>query len=83
MPPPPIIDLPAPLNISTHLLQVHGLSLEERKPDLKLAKVSSWQASCPSPSANTEKPRRKTCKAKLRHVRLLKLRGVRLLKNPE
>ena len=30
-------------NISTHLLQVHGLSSEERKPYLKQAQVSSWQ----------------------------------------
>ena len=30
-------------NISTHLLQVHGLSSEERKPYLKQAPVSSWQ----------------------------------------
>ena len=30
-------------NISTHLLQVHGLSSEERKPYLKQAPVLSWQ----------------------------------------
>ena len=29
-------------NISTHLLQVHGLSSKERKPYLKQARVSSW-----------------------------------------
>ena len=28
--------------ISTHLLQVHGLSSKERKPYLKQARVSSW-----------------------------------------
>ena len=44
--------------ISTHLL-VHGLSSEERKPYLKQAKVSSWQASCQPPSAITGKPREK------------------------
>ena len=30
-------------NISAHLLQVHGLSSEDRKPHLKQALVSSWQ----------------------------------------
>ena len=55
----PVYGRPDLKNISTHLLQVHGLSSEERKPYLKQAKVSSWQASCPSPSANTEKPREK------------------------
>ena len=46
-------------NISTHLLQVHGLSSEERKPYLKQAKVSLWQASYEHPSVNPEKPREK------------------------
>ena len=46
-------------NMSTHLLQVHGLSSEKRKSYLKQVKVSSWQVSCQPPSANTEKPREK------------------------
>ena len=29
-------------NISTHLLRVHGLSPEDRKPYLKQARVSPW-----------------------------------------
>ena len=52
----PVCGRPDLKNISMHLLQVHGLSSQERKPYLKQAKVSSWQASCQSPSANTEKP---------------------------
>ena len=55
----PLCGRPDLKNISTHLLQVHGLSSEERKPYLKQAQVSSWQPSCQSPTANTEKPREK------------------------
>ena len=39
----PVCGRPDLKNISTHLLQVHGLSFEERKPYLKQAQVSSWQ----------------------------------------
>ena len=39
----PVCGRPDLKNISTHLLQVHGLSSEERKPYLKQAQVSSWQ----------------------------------------
>ena len=39
----PVCGRPDLKNISTHLLQVHGLSPEERKPYLKQAQVSSWQ----------------------------------------
>ena len=38
----PVCGRPDLKNISTHLLQVHGLSSEERKPYLKQAKMSSW-----------------------------------------
>ena len=55
----PVCGRPDLKNISTHLLQVHGLSSEERKPYLKQAQVSSWQVACPPPSANAEKPREK------------------------
>ena len=55
-------------HISTHLLQVHGLSSEERKPYLKQAQVSSWQPHVDKPPhmtmsfhpyMNNEKPREK------------------------
>ena len=39
----PVCGRPDLKNISTHLLRVHGLSSEERKPYLKQAPVSSWQ----------------------------------------
>ena len=39
----PVCGRPALKNISTHLLQVHGLSCEERKLYLKQTQVSSWQ----------------------------------------
>ena len=39
----PVCGRPDLKNISTHLLQVHGLSSEERKPYLKQAQVSPWQ----------------------------------------
>ena len=39
----PVCGRPDLKNISTHLLQVHGLSSEERNPYLKQAPVSSWQ----------------------------------------
>ena len=39
----PVCGRPDLKNISTHLLQVHGLSSKERKPYLKQAQVSSWQ----------------------------------------
>ena len=39
----PVCGRPDLKNISTYLLQVHGLSSEERKPYLKQAQVSSWQ----------------------------------------
>ena len=39
----PVCGWPDLKNISTHLLQVHGLSSEEWKPYLKQAPVSSWQ----------------------------------------
>ena len=39
----PVCGRPDLKNISIHLLQVHGLSSEERKPYLKQAQVSSWQ----------------------------------------
>ena len=39
----PVCGRPDLKNISTHLLQVHGLSSEERKSYLKQAQVSSWQ----------------------------------------
>ena len=39
----PVCGRPDLKNISKHLLQVHGLSSEERKPYLKQAQVSSWQ----------------------------------------
>ena len=39
----PVCGRPDLKNISTHLLQVHGLSSEERKPYLKQAQVSSWE----------------------------------------
>ena len=39
----PVCGRPDLKNISTHLLQVHGLSSEERKPYLKQVQVSSWQ----------------------------------------
>ena len=38
----PVCGRPDLKNISTHLLQVHGLSSKERKPYLKQARVSSW-----------------------------------------
>ena len=38
----PVCRRPDLQNISTHLLQVHGLSSKERKPYLKQARVSSW-----------------------------------------
>ena len=40
----PVCGRPDLKNISTHLLQVHGLSSEERKPYRKQAPVSSWQS---------------------------------------
>ena len=55
----PVCGRPRSKNLSTHLLKVHGLSSEERRPYLKQAQVSSWEASCQLPSAITEKPREK------------------------
>ena len=40
----PVCGRPDLKNISTHLLQVHGLSSEERKSYLKQAQVSSMAA---------------------------------------
>ena len=39
----PVCGRPDLKNVSTHLLQVHGLSSKERKPYLKQAPVPSWQ----------------------------------------
>ena len=55
----PVCGRPDLKNINAHLLQVHGLSSEERKPYPKQAKASSWQASCSSPYVNIEKPKQK------------------------
>ena len=55
----PICGRPHLKNLSTHLIKVHGLSPEERKPHLKQAQVSSWQVARQPPSANAEKPREK------------------------
>ena len=53
----PLCGRPDLKNISTHLLQVHGLQFKERKPYLKQAKVSSWQPYIDkSPYMNSEKP---------------------------
>ena len=64
----PVCGRPDLKNISTHLLQVHGLSSEERKPYLKQAQVSSWQT-CVERSPhmtmsymNVEKPGQKRVK---------------------
>ena len=55
----PVCGRPHLKNLSTHLLKVHQLSSEDRKPYLKQAQVSSWKPSCQSPTENTEKPREK------------------------
>ena len=55
----PVCGRPHLKNLSTHLLKVHGLSSEERRPYLKQAQVSSWATSCQLPPAITEKPREK------------------------
>ena len=61
----PVCGRPDLKNISTHLLQVHGLSSEERRPYLKQAQVSSWQPhmdktrSMTMSYKNIEKPRSK------------------------
>ena len=55
----PVCGRPHLKNLSTHLIKVHGLSPEERKPHLKQAQVSSWQVARQPPSANAEKPREK------------------------
>ena len=51
----PICGRPDLKNISTHLLQVHRLSFEERKPYLKKARVSSWQPSINKSLLNNDK----------------------------
>ncbi|CAB4042908.1 Hypothetical predicted protein [Paramuricea clavata] len=52
----PLCGRPDLKNISTHLLQVHGLQSKERKPYLKQANVSSWQPYIDkSPYMNSEK----------------------------
>ena len=52
----PLCGRPDLKNISTHLLQVHGLQSKERKPYLKQAKVSLWQPYIDkSPYMNSEK----------------------------
>ena len=52
----PLCGRPDLKNISTHLLQVHGLQSKERKPYLKQAKMSSWQPYIDkSPYMNSEK----------------------------
>ena len=64
----PVCGRPDLKNISTHLLQVHGLSSEERKPYLKQAQVSSWQPRVESSPhmtmsyMNVEKPGQKRVK---------------------
>ena len=64
----PVCGRPDLKNISAHLLQVHGLSSEERKPYLKQAQVSSWQPRVErSPHMamtymNVEKPEQKRVK---------------------
>ena len=64
----PVCGRPDLKNISTHLLQVYGLSSEERKPYLKQATVSSWQPHIErSPhitmsNMNVEKPGQKRVK---------------------
>ena len=64
----PVCGRPDLKNISTHLLQVHGLSSEERKPYLKQASVSSWQPCIERPPhitmsyMNVEKPGQKRVK---------------------
>ena len=59
----PVCGQPDLKNISTHLLQVHGLSSEERKPYLKQAQVSPWQPHDGKPQhmsmSYIEKPREK------------------------
>ena len=58
----PVCGRPDLKNISTHLLQVHGLSSEERKPYLKQAQVSSWQPRVERSYMNVEKPEQKRAK---------------------
>ena len=64
----PVCGRPDLKNVSTHLLQVHGLSSKERKPYLKQAPVPSWQPRIERSShitmsyMNVEKPRQKRVK---------------------
>ena len=64
----PVCGRPDLKNISTHFLQVHGLSSEERKPYLKQALVPSWQthiemsAHITMSYMNVEKPGQKRVK---------------------
>jgi hypothetical protein len=52
----PLCGRPDFKNISTHLLQVHGLQSKERKPYLKQANLSPWQPYIgKSPYMNSEK----------------------------
>ena len=55
----PVCGQPDLKNISAHLVQVHGLSSEERKPYLKQAQVSSWQPRVERSYMNVEKPEQK------------------------
>ena len=61
----PVCGRPHLKNLSTHLLKVHELSSEERRPYLKQAKVSSWQLHVDNPYnmtmsyMNIGKPREK------------------------
>ena len=61
----PVCGRPHLKNLSTHLLKVHELSSEERRPYLKQAKVSSWQLHVDNPCnmtmsyMNIEKPGQK------------------------
>ena len=47
-------------NISTHILQVHGLSSKERKSYLKQARVSSWHpyTDLPRPSGGEKEAKK-------------------------
>ena len=56
----PVCGRPDLKNISTHLLQVHGLSSKERKPYLKQARVSSWHphTALPRPSGGEKETKK-------------------------
>ena len=62
----PVCGRPHLKNLSTHLLKVHELFSEERRPCLKHVQVSSWQLHVDNPRnmtmsfINIEKPREKS-----------------------